>query len=141
MADTKIIYRDGALNPRDRRILTDALGDTPVNAESPEQRAALLGAVAALPQGVPYTDRSVTLTAAQIAGIDPLLAANATRRALQFGAAFDFSIALAASKATGMRVYASARDDFSGNLCPTGALYLATGSGFAEGSVITIWEA
>lgn len=83
----------------------------------------------------------VTLTALQAAGIDPLIGANASRQAIQFGASADFKIAPTAGAADGLRIYASARDDLSGKLCPVGAVYLAPSSGLVAGNTVVVWEA
>jgi hypothetical protein len=83
----------------------------------------------------------VTLTALQAAGTDPLIGANANRQAIQFGAATDFKIALTAAATDGLRIYASARDDLSGKLCPLGGVYLVPASGLAAGDTVVIWEA
>ncbi len=109
------------------------------NVEAFEQRAALLAAVEG---GAAYSQTVVALTAAMIAGTAPILLANPNRKALQFGgAARDFAISLQAGQARGMPIYATARDDLVGKLCPLGAIYLATGSGFAPNDTIVIWEA
>jgi hypothetical protein len=83
----------------------------------------------------------VTLTASQAAGTDPLIGANANRQAIQFGASADFKIAPTAGAADGLRVYASARDDLSGKLCPLGAIYLVPSSGLVTGNNVVVWEA
>lgn len=140
MTDTTIPIRDAGAIGRARRVLDDGpLGIAPVNAEHPEQRAAQL---AAIQGGAAYTQKLVTLTARQIAGTDPIIPANPDRRVLQFGASSrDFAISLAAEQLKGMPIFATARDDLLGKLCPLSALYLATGSGFAIGDTFVIWEA
>lgn len=91
--------------------------------------------------GSDFTQTVVTITAGMAAGTDPILAANVNRKAVQFGAAADFKAALASGGADGMRIYASARDGFTGKECPKGALYHVTGSGLAVGNSLVVWEA
>lgn len=88
-----------------------------------------------------YKARTFALTAAQAAGTDPLIEANADRKALQFRANADFELALAAGQTAGMRIYASARDSLTGAECPRGQLYLVPNSGLPTGSTLTVWEA
>lgn len=96
---------------------------------------------AALQSPLAYTQTPVTLASGHIAGTTPIVASNANRLGLKFRADRDFELALSTAQSAGMRVYASARDGFTGPDCPMGALYLATGSGFAVGDVILVWEA
>ena len=140
MTETTIPIRDAAAIGRARRVFDDGpLGIAPVNAEHPEQRAAQL---AAIQGGAAYTQKLVALTVRQIAGTDPIMPANPDRRALQFGAsARDFAISLTAEQPKGIPIYASARDDLLGKLCPLAAIYLAVGSGFAVNDSFIIWEA
>ncbi len=90
--------------------------------------------------GTLYTATTITLSSGQAAGTAALLAANASRRALMFRAASDFEISPTASATAGIRIYASARDSFVGQECPTNTLYLVAGSGLVTGSVLTVWE-
>lgn len=161
MSDTSIPIRDASLALVKRAVKQDADVMTPYNAEDPTQRAALLaafvglasdakveavrallaGTLAVKQPGAAYTETTVVLTAAQIAGTDPIVAANPNRRALVFGgAAHDFRISRNAGSATGLPVYGSSRDAIEAPV-PIGALYLATGSGFTAGNTITVWEA
>jgi hypothetical protein len=53
MTDTTLPIRDGALMPRDRKVLSEAGIITPYNAEHPDQRVALLAALAATKNVLP----------------------------------------------------------------------------------------
>jgi hypothetical protein len=53
MTDTTLPIRDGALMPRDRKVLSEAGVITPYNAEHPDQRLALLAALAATKNVLP----------------------------------------------------------------------------------------
>ncbi len=53
MNDTTLPIRDGALTPRDRKVLSEAGIITPYNAEHPDQRTVLLAALAATKNVLP----------------------------------------------------------------------------------------
>ena len=92
--------------------------------------------------GVDFVQSIITLTAAHIAGTDPIVAANPNRRAIKFGGASQtIRISLVPGVASGISYAASFRDGDSGSDCPKGALYLATGQGLVVDSTIVVWEA
>jgi hypothetical protein len=92
--------------------------------------------------GVDFVQSIITLTAGQIAGTDPIVAANPNRRAIKFGGATQtIKISLAPGAANGISYAASFRDGDSGSDCPKGALYLAMSQGLMAGGAIVVWEA
>jgi len=94
------------------------------------------------PVGLDFVQSTITLSAGQIAGTDPIVGANPDRRAIKFGGATQtIKISLAPGAANGISYAASFRDGDSGSDCPKGALYLATGQGLTAGGAIVVWEA
>lgn len=116
-----------------RKVATAAMvGSSPVSNTNP---------LPSVSPALAYVATNYTMTANQATGIDPVIPANSSRRALQFSAPSNFQLALAASQTAGMRIYASARDSLIGAECPLGALYLVASSGLNAGDTLTVWEA
>lgn len=91
------------------------------------------------PIGVALTDRTVVSQSAnQVAGTDPVLAANAARHVLTFVPAVDCRIWVAGGVSYGIPIYAGIRTTLAGPEAGAGAWY-ATGCG-AAGSTLMILE-
>ena len=111
------------------RYRDDAGVDFPVNAEHPEQRSALLAAVAgsASDPGTAFIDRSISaLSASQAAGTALVIAANANRRVFAITSTNDGSLYIASAAGNGFYwpLYAGVARVFSGADCPTNALFV-----------------
>jgi hypothetical protein len=87
---------------------------------------------------IPYTDRTVTLTAAQAGGTATIIAANPSRKAFAITPAADGRLYLN-SGATGFYypLYAGVTRSFSGQDCPTNAFYI---TGQTAGATLPIEE-
>lgn len=129
MTDTTLPIRDGALMPRDRKVLSEAGVITPYNAEHPDQRTALLAALAASASapGTAFADRSIaSLSVTQAAGTAAALAANPQRRVLAITPASDGRLYIASAAGNGFYwpLYAGVTRVLSGADCPTNALFV-----------------
>lgn len=98
---------------------------------------------AALPPGatvgLSYTSASIaSLTANQAAGTDSILAANAARKALVINPPANCGLSLTAGGPVIWPLFANVPNSFSGQDCPTGALYLTTGLAAAQALPIAV---
>ncbi len=126
MADTTIPMRDAGGEAHARRVRDDGDGGiTPF--------------VAALPTTFASTSSIPSLTANQAAGTAPILAANPNRTAIKIVPPADclLRVVSGGSGVGGIPLFGGVPNDFSGQDCPMGALYI---TGLATGAALTIWE-
>ncbi len=126
MADTTIPMRDAQGNAQERRVRDDGAGGiTPF--------------VTSLPTTFVSTPSIAALTAGQAAGTDPILAANANRSAIKIVPPADCLLRTVSggSGVGGIPLFGGVPNEFSGQSCPMGALYI---TGLAAGAALTIWE-
>lgn len=116
----------------------DGLNDVPVSAATPLPVADAVGASAASPKftaqsGLPYADASISsLSAGQAAGTAVILAADTARKALVINPPANCGLTLSSGGPVIWPLFANAPNSFTGQDCPTGALYLTAGLATAQ---------
>jgi hypothetical protein len=81
---------------------------------------------------------SVTLTAGQAAGTDPVVAQRLSRQALKIIPPTDCQMAVMTGQTAGEPIFGGVANPFLQDECPTNAIYLI---GLTTGAVVQIWEA